>query len=162
MLIRITKSILIISTVCIFSDILFASSDVSQEQVTSAVGVSYEAHLKFGIPCIMGKESEGVQFDRKNNLFTYSNCDLTDPSESEAVGSAVYTRMSGKVEFLQNRLMIFDVTLTGGPVESLKYEVDLRTVKKLASSGSRSYPVEVEANGTKYTVDLVKAIQQKK
>jgi hypothetical protein len=53
------------------------------------------------------------------------------------------------------------VKLTGGPVSTLKYEISLKQVKKLKSTKVKKYQIEVEANGKKYTVNLVKAFQHR-
>ncbi len=158
----IRKKILIVTilTGCIAPCNLFASSEVTQEQVAEAVYISYVAQLQLGLPTIIGKETEGVKLDKEKNIFIYTNCDITELSESDTVKNVKYTRMSGKVR-LQGELVIFNVKLTGGPVSTLKYEISLKQVKKLKSTKVKKYQIEVEANGKKYTVNLVKAFQHR-
>jgi citrate synthase len=158
----IRKKILIVTIItgCIASYNLFASSEVTQEQVAEAVYISYVAQLQLGLPTIIGKETEGVKLDKEKNIFIYTNCDITELSESDTVKNVKYTRMSGKVK-LQGELVIFNVKLTGGPVSTLKYEISLKQVKKLKSTKVKKYQIEVEANGKKYTVNLVKAFQHR-
>jgi len=147
-----------ILTGCIVISYLFANSEVTQEQVAEAVGISFVAQLKLGLPTIMGKETEGVKFDKEKNIFIYSNCDLTELIKSDTVKNVKYTRMSGEV-MLQGEILIFNVRLIGGPVSTLNYEISLKRVKKLKSTKVKEYQIEVEANEMKYTVNLVKALQ---
>ena len=156
------KILLIVAIFIIIPSLsLYASGNITKEQVTYAVAVSYRSQIKYGIPCIAGKETKGVAIDKDNNIFLFNNCDITVLSGSESDKLDKYTQMSGKVRFENSNLLKFDVTLSGKVELKIKYEIGIDTVKKIKSNNTKDYQLEVEANGNKFSINFVEALNQK-
>ena len=125
-----------------------ASGEITQKQVNDAVKISIRAQIVYGTPTIIGKKTKGV--DSNDNVFTYLNCDISELNKKKNVAPTEYTHISGTVT-LEGGALIFDVTLKGGPISTLKFKVDLDALENLNADNK---PIMVTADGKSFTYDL--------
>lgn len=115
-------------------------ADVSEVQAQEAFAVAFGSFFNAMFTVGFGQEMEGVTMDEESGAFTF---DKMDVSEMETD----YTTMSGSIVEGDGGNLAADLTLEGGVVESIKFEM---TEEDFGGEGATEMKVTV--NGKEITI----------
>lgn len=115
---------------------------VSEEEAQKGFAVAFGSFFMGMMSAAMGGGGEGVEMSEEGDEFIFDDFDVTEIATGM---ETEYTSMSGTVGEKDGG-MIAELTLEGGPVETLAFEV----AEDFDLEGSTE--IEVTINGTKMTV----------
>jgi cell division GTPase FtsZ len=115
---------------------------VTQEEAQKGFAVAFGSFFMGMMSASMGSGAEGVEMSEEGDEFIF---DKFDVSEIAAGMETEYTTMSGTIGEKDGG-MIADLTLEGGPVTSLQFEIGEELDLENASE------IEATINGTKMTI----------
>lgn len=115
---------------------------VTQEEAQKSFAVAFGSFFMGMMSASMGSGAEGVEMSEEGDEFIF---DKFDVSEIAAGMETEYTTMSGTIGEKDGG-MIADLTLEGGPVTSLQFEIGEELDLENASE------IEATINGTKMTI----------
>jgi hypothetical protein len=120
-------------------------SSLAEEDVKNATAVSYASWMTSALASAFGEAPEGVSVSEDQTTVTLDGLDI---SEFE-MG---YTSVSGTVVTSEDQSSVaFDMTMEGGPVKSIAYELSSDDIN------SSNFDVMVTANKKDYEVSLSEA-----
>jgi hypothetical protein len=105
-----------------------SGQEVTIEEAETAFIIGFGMVVGFSFAAAFGREVKGVTIDPDTGdlvVDNFSFSDLTGASDADI--DFIYTSMSGTVSNDENA-MIADLTFEGGPVESLRFEIDNENV----------------------------------
>lgn len=115
---------------------------VTQEEAQKGFGVAFGGFFMGMMTAAMGGGAEGVEMSEEGDEFIFDEFDV---SEIAAGMETEYTTMSGTISEKDGG-MLADLTLEGGPVTSLQFEMNEELDLENASE------IEATINGTKMTI----------
>ena len=93
-----------------------ADAVFTDEEVMEAAGTMFSVFIYGAAGMEYGQVPEGISYDEKNEVFRYENLDVTGLSE-------VYSKVDGTIKREGKDRLVFDFSLTGGPIRTMKYRI---------------------------------------
>lgn len=115
-------------------------ADLADEEVEKATAVSYASWMTAALAAGFGQAPEGVTVSEDNTTVTLDNLDISEFQMG-------YQTVSGTVVTDEERV-VFDMSMTGGPVSTIAYELSVEDIN------STAFEVSVTANKKSYDVAL--------
>lgn len=124
-----------------------SGASVSVEQASMALGVSMAAFMFNSFAIAFGQEVEGISYDEDSQTMTFTEYKLTDLKEDMG-DEMVYTSISGTLKQGESESISADLTLVGGPVKTIQYELPTSTFE-----GETPAIFKITVNGKTMEID---------
>jgi hypothetical protein len=113
---------------------------LNDEKVMNAARTIFTLYLFGATGMQQGQAPDGVSYDDEGKRFSFEKVDLAGLSE-------IYTSATGTITREAKDRLLFNFTLTGGPVSTIKY----RIAKDPNDPQGKSKPMDIKVNGSPYS-----------
>ena len=142
---QLRKTIGIVVAAALVLGLASCGSQLAEEDVQQATAVSYASWMTSALAAAFGEVPEGVSVSDDQTTVTMDNLDISEFEQG-------YTTVSGTVVANQeDNTVSFDLTMEGGPVSSIAYQLSGDEVS------ADAFDVTVTANRQSYDISLSQA-----